>query len=234
MTETATQQPPTQDDETGDGRDGSWLDADVDGRSVRSWIVVGLAIAAVTLGFGAWWTYGLDRGTTMTGQDMAGQQMGGQQMGGGEMSPDAPRLPPVFAYHDGQPIAFVHPEASDPEIAQVLSGMMGSPVLTVPSLADVPDDATGAVYVFTNGITPTDTPAGPLGFQPDVFESAPGDLDYTPLRRIVEVAWTDASQARLLTSTGAIQRAADRGLVELTTTDVVVNAPVLTWPGGQR
>lgn len=189
----------------------------------RTSIVVGLAIAAVTLGFGAWWVWGLDRGTAM---DMAG--------GAAEMSPEAPRLPPVFAYHDGRPIAFVHPEVSDPRIAEVLTGMMGSPVLTVPALAEVPPSATGTVYVFTNGITPTDTPAGPLGYQPDVFDSAPGDPGYTPLRRIVEVTWSDASTARLLTSAAEILDAAERDVVELTHTGVVVNAPLLTWPGGHR
>ena len=86
------------------------LDQEVDGRSVRSWIVIGLVIAVVTLGFGTWWTYGLDRGTSMQdgGTAMADGETGDGEMGEGEMSgegmmsPDAPRLPAVFAYHDGE------------------------------------------------------------------------------------------------------------------------------------
>lgn len=218
-------------------RTGPWWRTEVDGRPVGFWVTVGLAIAVVTLGFGAWWTFGLDRGSQMAG-GMTGQPAADGQMGGeaamGAMSPDAPRVPPVFGYYDGEPIAFIHTEVSDPAIAQALEGMMGSPVPTVASLAEVPEGARGVVYVFTNGIVPDDTPAGPLGFQPDVFDSAPGDDDYTPLREIVEVTWTDQAQARLLTAAADIRTAADDGTVTLERTGVVVNAPLLTWPGGQR
>lgn len=146
---------------------GGWLDAEVDGRSVRAWIVTGLVIAAVTLGFGAWWTYGLDRGTSMQGGtaagegEMAGDEMAGDGGGMDMMSSDAPRLPAVFAY--------------------------------------VPSDAT-----------------------------------YTPLREIVMVTWQDEADARLLTSTEEVEAAGADGLVTLKPSGVVVNAPVLTWPGGQR
>lgn len=59
---------PDLEQEPGGGPERSWLDADVDGRPVRFWIVVAVVIAAVTLGFGAWWTYGLDQGgDTATG-----------------------------------------------------------------------------------------------------------------------------------------------------------------------
>ncbi|MDQ3974263.1 MAG: hypothetical protein M3276_08000 [Actinomycetota bacterium] len=187
---------------------------------LRRPIVATLFIAVLTLGFGAWWTYGLDRGA--------------QQMGGQAMSPDAPRVPPVFAYYDGRPIAFIHTEASDPVVAGTLTAMMGSPVPVVASLATVPDDALGMVYVFANGVVPEDTPAGPLGFQPDVFDSAPGDPGYTPLRRIVRVTWTGAAQAELVTTVEAIEAAEAAGRLRLEPTPVVVVAPLLTWPGGQR
>lgn len=237
MTDTAT--PPREEDEL---EQRSWLEAEVDGRSVRFWIVVALAIAAVTLGFGALWTYELDRGGPMgaevAGQDTGGQQMGGEvggaQMGEGSMSVDAPRVPPVFGYFDGEDIAFVHTEVSDPVIAQVLQGMMGSPVPVVASLADVPRSARGTVYVFVNGAVPEGTPAGPMGFQPDVFDSAPGDEDYTPLREIVQVTWVNEADAELLTTAEDIEAAEADGRVELQDTGVVVNAPFLTWPGGQR
>jgi hypothetical protein len=230
----------TQDTPEAATTDTAWLDAEVDGRPVRAWIVTGLVIAVVTLGFGAWWTYGLDRGASMqdgvaAGEgDMAGGDMAGDEGGMGMMSPDAPRLPAVFAYHDGEEIAFVHPEVSDPDIADVLSGMMGSPVPVVEALADVPEQARGTLYVFTNGLVPSDTPTGPLGFQPDVFDSVPGDATYTPLREIVMVTWQDESDARLLTSTEEVEAAGADGLVTLEPSGVVVNAPVLTWPGGQR
>lgn len=211
--------------------DRSWLRAEVDGQSVGSWIVIGVVIAVVTLAFGTWWTYGLGQGGQMAG--MSGEQTGGS-MGDMAMSPDAPRVPPVFGYHDGKPIAFVHTEVSHPTIAGILEDMMGSPVPVVASLADVPDKARGDVYVFTNGVVPDDAPAGPLGFQPDVFDRAPNEDGYTPLVEIVEVTWENQAQAQLLTAVDEIAAAEADGDLTMERTGVVVNAPLLTWPGGQR
>jgi hypothetical protein len=167
--------------------------------------------------------------TAATGGDMG---TGGGTAEG--MNADAPRVPPVFAYYDGEEVFFIHTEVSDEKIAQVLEGMMGSPVPVVPALAEVPDEALGTVYVFTNGVKPEDTPLGPLNFQPDVFDSAPGDPGYTPLRRIVEVTWSDDAQAEVLTSVDQIEQAESAGELTLKPTEVVVNTPFLTWPQGQR
>ncbi|MGH3665446.1 MAG: DUF7482 domain-containing protein, partial [Egibacteraceae bacterium] len=150
------------------------------------------------------------------------------------MAADAPRIPPVLGYYDGEDVFVIHTEASDPKIAQTLEGMMGSPVPVVASLADVPDDARSTAYVFANGVTPSDTPAGPLGFQPDVFDTAPGDEDYTPLRELVLVTWADGGRARLLTSAQEVTDAEAAGDVAFENIGVVVNIPLLTWPGGQR
>ena len=35
-----------------------WLTTDVDGRTVRFWIIVAVVITTAVLSFGAWWTYG--------------------------------------------------------------------------------------------------------------------------------------------------------------------------------
>ncbi len=115
----------------------------------------------------------------------------------GMMSSDAPVIPPVAGYSEGQKILFLHTEASDPEIAKLLTDMMGSPVLVVPSLAKVPKHALARVYVFTNG-PKEDGPMGPLGFQPDVFENPPGFAGYTPLRTLVLVTWKNQAPARIL------------------------------------
>ena len=221
MTDTPT--PPS--DESDAIQQGTWLDADVDGRSVGFWIVVGLAIAVVILGFGAWWVWGLDRGMPMTGDTAA--------MDGGmaDMPTTQVRLPPVSGFYDGEAVFFVHPEASDPNVARMLTDMMGgSPVLVVPELADVPAQARDDVFVFANGIEGM----GPFGFQPDVFPSAPGDQAYRPLRHVVLVTWTDGQQARELRSAEEITAAADAGEIDLEDSGVVVNMPMLTWPGGGR
>lgn len=105
---------------------------------------------------------------------------------GGMAVADAPVIPPVHGYAAGDEILFIHPEASDPGIAELLTEMMDSPVLVVPALAGVRDEALAEVYVFTNGIEPEDA-RGPLGFQPDVFDCPPGSGCYTPLRRVALV-----------------------------------------------
>lgn len=198
----------------------SWLAAEVDGRSVRSWIVVAIVIAAVTLGFGAWWVWGLDRGVAM--DDMAGMD---------DMPHTDVRLPPVQGFYEGEEIFFTHPEASDPQVADRLTEMMaGSPVLVVPELADAPADAVGDIYVFTNGVEGM----GPFGFQLDVFPSAPGDEDYSPLRRVLLVSWQDEGEARELTAADEVVAAEQAGDLDVEVTETIVNMPFLTWPDGQR
>jgi hypothetical protein len=198
-------------------------DTRVDGLTVRSWIAVAVAIGVVVLGFGAWWTYGLGRdGMTTPGG-----------MGGMSTSEDVPRFPPVTGYYDGERVFFVHTEVSDGETGELLTGMMDSPVVTVPDLAGVPEAALGRVFVFTDGVRP-DGPRGPLGFQPDVFDSAPGDSGYTPLRRLVQLTWSDDAEPRVLTSATEVQQAIEAEELSMKATDVVVNAPLLTWPDGER
>lgn len=205
------------------------------GVSATAWVAIAAAIAIVVLGFGAWWTFGLDRGAGMQ-QNMGSGQMEGGQMGSGQMSgmaQDVPRFPPVAAYYDGERVFFAHTETSDKKISDVLTNMMGSPVVTVPALAQTPDETLGPVYVFTNGVKP-DGPRGPMGFQPDVFDTAPGDPDYTPLRQLVQLTWTDNADPRVLTSADEVEQAIDAGQLQAHRTDVVVNAPLLTWSGGER
>lgn len=159
------------------------------------------------------------------------QTMSGQM--GGTMAENAPVVPPVTGYGGGETVLFLHTEASDPAIADLLTEMMGSPVLVVPALAEIPEAARAPVYVFTNGVRP-EGPRGPLGFQPDVFGQPPGDQDYTPLREIVKVTWRDEESARVLTSAAAVWKAARAGEVALEESGIVVNMPMVTWPGGRR
>jgi hypothetical protein len=149
------------------------------------------------------------------------------------MTADAPRVPPMFGYYGGEEIFATHTEASDSAIASTLEGM-GSPVPVVESLAEIPEDARSSVYVFTNGVVPEDTPPGPLGFAPDVFDSAPGDEDYTPLRELMLVTWSAEDDARVLTSEQEVLDAEAAGEVDIEDTGIVVNMPLLSWPGGQR
>lgn len=153
-------------------------------------------------------------------------QSGGMNM---DMS-DVPAVPAGIAYAEGEEIRFVHTEVSDPDIAKLLSDMMSSPVLVVPSLASAPEEMLAKVYVFTNGIQGM----GPLGFQPDVFDNPPGAPGYSPLRTIILVSWKDGSKARELKSVAEVTDAESAGEITLEQPGVVVNMPFITWPGGQR
>lgn len=138
--------------------------------------------------------------------------------------------PPVRGIYKGGEVIFIHTEASDLEVAQRLTEMMGPTVIHTPQLADTPEALLGTVYVFTNGLSGS----GPFGFQPDVFDSVPGDEDYSPLRAITLVTWQPAIQARQLDSQVEIEAAAKAGQVRLIQSGVVVNMPILRWPAGAR
>lgn len=139
-------------------------------------------------------------------------------------------LPAGKAWADGKEIYFVHTEASDADVAQLLTNMMTSPVLHVPSLADVPAESLADVYVFDNGLEGM----GPFGFQADVFDNPPGTPGYSPLRRVNVVTWIDPANARLLTSEADIMSTRDAGEVTIAQPGVVVNMPFVVWDGGKR
>lgn len=144
--------------------------------------------------------------------------------------PAKAELPAGKAFADGKEIYFVHTEASDAEVATLLTDMMTSPVLHVPSLAQVPEEALADVYVFDNGLEGM----GPLGFQADVFNNPPGTDGYSPLRRLNVVTWADPASAVLFTSVDEILAAAEAGQISIAQPGVVINMPFVIWDGGQR
>jgi len=139
-------------------------------------------------------------------------------------------IPPVRAYTEGKEIRFIHTETSDPKVAELLTNMMGSPVLVVPSLAKIPEELLAAVYVFKNGVRGK----GPFGFQPDVFEKPPVTDGYSPLRSVVLLTWKNEEAARELRSAAEVQEALGKDELTAERPGVVVNMPFLTWPGGRR
>lgn len=147
-----------------------------------------------------------------------------------QSGPATAELPAGKAYAEGKEIFFVHTEASDPGVSETLTNMMKSPVIHVPSLANVPDDALANVYVFTNGVEGS----GPFGFQADVFDNPPGTDGYTPLRRLNVATWADGVTARELTSAADVLAAEAAGELSLEQPGVVINMPFVVWDGGQR
>lgn len=138
--------------------------------------------------------------------------------------------PLVRGIYEGDDVFFIHIEASDPGVASLLTDMMGPQVVTVPSLADIPEELLGAVYVFTNGITGM----GPMGFQPDIFDSIPGDEACTPLRALNLVTWQEGAAPRMLDSVAEVEAARAANEIVIEQPGVVVNMPILVWSGGQR
>lgn len=147
-----------------------------------------------------------------------------------QTSGDFASVPAGKAYAEGKEIFFSHTEASDADIAAMLTDMMKSPVLYVPALAQVPAEALADVYVFENG----PKGMGPLGFQPDVFNNPPGTEGYSPLRQIILVKWIDEAKARELKSVAEISAAETAGEISTTKPGVVVNMPFMVWDGGKR
>lgn len=141
-----------------------------------------------------------------------------------------PAVPNVKGYLDGQEILFQHTEVSDPKVAQLLTEMMKSPVLIVPSLAQAPPTLLANVYVFTNGVRG----GGPFKFQPDIFDNPPGSDGYRPLRAIHLVKWKNDRTARVLKAVREVQAAEKAGEITIEQPAVVANMSLVTWPGGGR
>jgi hypothetical protein len=149
------------------------------------------------------------------------------------MGPDHTQkyAPMVGAFYEGGDILFIHTEASDSNVATMLTEMMDGPlVVLVPELADAPLSLLANVYVFTNGLQGI----GPFGFQPDIFDSVPGEKAYRPLRNVNLVEWSEDAAPRELSSVAELQEAKAAGEITITQPGIVVNMPVLVWPGGSR
>ncbi|TAK83542.1 MAG: hypothetical protein EPO20_18025 [Betaproteobacteria bacterium] len=139
-------------------------------------------------------------------------------------------VPPVDGFTEGERIRFIHTEASEPQVADLLTKMKGSPVIVVPELARMPKEILANVYVFKNGVKGN----GPFEFQPDIFDNPPGTKGYSPLRALNLVTWKNEAAARELRSAAEVRKAIDAGDLVVEQPGVVVNMPLLTWPGGNR
>jgi hypothetical protein len=139
--------------------------------------------------------------------------------------------PLVAGIYEGGEVLFIHTEASDPDVASMLTDMMGGPIVVlVPELASTTPELLAKVYVFTNGIEGH----GPFGFQPDIFDSVPGDPAYRPLRAVYLVEWNSGPSPRELGSVTELLSAEANGELMVTQSGIVVNMPILSWPGGHR
>ncbi len=161
---------------------------------------------------------------------------GGQMMDGGQMMEKPEKLtrtnvpvtiPLTRGFVDGNEVFYISTEASDRDLASHLTNLTGFNVAYSPALANTPASALANIYAFTNGIAGP----GPLGFQPNVADSQPGDPEYSPLWNVIMVEWQQATP-RELTSEEDILAALQAGEVTLTRTELVVNCAFVEWEGG--
>lgn len=155
-------------------------------------------------------------------------------MGDGEHGADQ-FAPLVGGLYEGGEVKFIHTETSDPDVTTMLTEMMGGPqVFLVPALTDLPSSALATLYVFTNGLSEGLDGYGPFGFQRDIFDSVPGDEGYSPLRNVLLVEWAADATPRELLSVAELKEAEANGEVTITEPGIVVNFPMMVWPGGSR
>ena len=147
----------------------------------------------------------------------------------------AVEIPVIDAYYEGEKVWFIHTSASKAGMAERLTGMIDYPTLHAPKLADiVTHDELSTIYVFKNGVDRSDADpwgGGPFGYQIDLLEYVPDDPEYAPLHRPEMVSWTEDAEPRILASVDELMDAREAGEVEITPTEVVVTAPVVSWPG---
>src|SRR5579872_1914514 len=139
-------------------------------------------------------------------------------------------IPLVKGLYDGKNVYYITTEASDSTIASALGTFTNFPVTFAPALAKAPASAQANIYAFKNGVRG----GGVLGFQPNVVDSIPGELKYSPLWKINLVEWKDASTATVLGSDDDIMAAFNAGKITITPTTIVVNCPIVQWDGDRE
>ena len=149
--------------------------------------------------------------------------------GGGQvLDIDTEDMTVTFVAHrgwgpDGRTIYYIVTDATPSGPA----GMMG--VVDAPTSASlIASSAAVDLFQFKNGITGS----GPLGFQPGIAASAPGDVNYSPMWRISMIGWEDENNASVLETMSDINAYQKAGLITVglarpMDSDHIVNCPFI-------
>ena len=149
--------------------------------------------------------------------------------GGGQvLDIDTEDMTVTFVAHrgwgpDGRTIYYIVTDATPSGPA----GMMG--VVYAPTSASlIANSAAVDLFQFKNGITGS----GPLGFQPGIAASAPGDVNYSPMWRISMIGWEDTNNASVLETMSDINAYQKAGLITVglarpMDSDHIVNCPFI-------
>ena len=124
---------------------------------------------------------------------------------------------------DGRTIYYIVTDATPSGPANMM-GVVNSP--TAAKL--IANSAAVDLFQFKNGIKGT----GPLGFQPGIAASAPGDANYSPMWRIFMIGWQDTTKAQLLETIPDINAYKEAGLIDIgiarpMDSDHIVNCPFI-------
>ncbi|MCH8915007.1 MAG: hypothetical protein IIA82_04085 [Thaumarchaeota archaeon] len=149
--------------------------------------------------------------------------------GGGQvLDIDTEEMTVTFIAHrgwgpDGRTIYYIVTDATPSGPA----GMMG--VVSVTSSASlIANSAAVDLFQFKNGLKGT----GPLGFQPGIAASAPGDANYSPMWRIFMIGWDNPDEAQLLETLDDMNAYREAGLINIgiarpMDSDHIVNCPFI-------
>ena len=124
-------------------------------------------------------------------------------------------LPLFTGFYDGQEVQYVVTDITDPDSEEGL--------IYTPALLGLPESAVADVYRVTNG------PEG----QKAVFDTIPGDENYSPLWEVNLVTWEEGVTPLVLRSVEEILTAESQGLLVIDETSTIINCPIIVWPGGQ-
>ncbi|HXV88712.1 MAG TPA: hypothetical protein VD710_06425 [Nitrososphaeraceae archaeon] len=138
-------------------------------------------------------------------------------------------IPLAKGYENGNDIYFIATDASDEELAQQATKLLGFKVNFAPLLSQTPESALSQAYAFTNGVPGK----GPFGFQVPVLSTKPGDANYSALFHVNTVTWKDISTVKELKSVQEIMTAEKNGSLTVNKTGIVVNHPAIKWQGGE-
>lgn len=151
-------------------------------------------------------------------------------------NPEMPiTIPMIDGYYDGKKVFFIHTEISDQKMANMMSMMVNFPTIHVSNLENVPEEDLGKFYVFTNGISGTGPyGGGPFMFQIDIFDSVPGQDEYSEFRVPQLVTWNDDSTPGILTSVDELLQAETNGELSIKSADFIVHLPMIVWDSGTK
>ncbi|MBA4463260.1 MAG: hypothetical protein H2B01_03625 [Nitrosopumilaceae archaeon] len=124
---------------------------------------------------------------------------------------------------DGRTIYYIVTDATPSAPAEMM-GVTHSPT----SAELIANSAAVDLFQFKNGIKGS----GPMGFQPGIASSAPGDENYSPIWRIYNVEWNDPENAKILETRFDIDSFSEEDLLTVSiarpmNSDHLVNCPFI-------